>query len=374
MNNHLYDRYQRQILLKEFGTEAQAKLFNAKVLVIGAGGLGCPALQYLAAAGVGTIGIVDFDLIELSNLQRQTLYNTNDIGKHKTTVSAERIKAFNPSIHIQTHTIQLNNTNAYNLIYNYDIVIDGTDNFSTKYLINDICTILQKPLIYGAILRFEGQVSVFNLPNKQNICTNYRDLFATPPLPNNVPTCNEAGVIGVLPGIIGTMQAAEAIKIITNIGEPLCNKILSYNVLNNKSYLFDILPITHHSNNFPTTKAEIENFNYDWHCGLNNTVPEIDFFEFEELRKNEEIKIIDVREEGEIPKVEAFSCINIPLSNFVNEIQNIELTNRVVVFCQHGKRSIKAAQILKAKNNHLNIVSLKGGIVAWEKQFNDSIY
>lgn len=367
-NNILYNRYQRQIILKEFGLEAQQKLINAKVLVVGAGGLGCPALQYLAAAGVGTIGIVDFDTVELSNLQRQTLFNVEDIGEHKALIAAKKLHAFNPDISINIHQIKLNNTNAYNLISNYNIVIDGTDNFTTKYLINDVCIMLNKPLVYAAILGFEGQIAVFNLPNTTtNISINYRDLFPKPPNPENVPSCNQAGVIGVLPGIIGTMQAAEAIKIITGIGNVLNNKILSYNVLNNQIYNFEILPNINTNVPFPKTKTELENYNYEWHCGYKNTEEEILFDAFENLKNNTDVTIIDVRELGELPIVNEFNFIPIPLSIFETEINNFSLTENVVLFCQQGKRSLKALKILKDKFNTIQAYSLKGGIEEWKK-------
>lgn len=370
-NNNTDSRYQRQLILKEFGINAQQKLSNAKVLVVGAGGLGCPALQYLAAAGVGTIGIVDFDEVELSNLQRQTLYTVNDIGKPKAEIAAVKIKALNPDIIVNTYGIKLNNKNAYSLINNYNVIIDGTDNFATKYLINDVCVLQNKPLVYAAILGFEGQIAVFNLPNKlSNISTNYRDLFPKPPNPENVPTCNQAGVIGVLPGIIGTMQAAETIKIITQIGEPLNNKILSFNVLNNQMYQFDILPNTISTNIFPKTKNELEEFNYEWHCGFKNIDDEILYDDFEKLKNTNEVTIIDVRELGELPTVNEFNFIPIPLSVFETEINKVLLHKTVVLFCQSGKRSLLALNMLKSKCNHIKAYSLKGGIENWKMMYN----
>lgn len=369
-DNNLYSRYQRQIILKEFGVEAQEKLHHAKVLVIGAGGLGCPAIQYLAAAGVGTIGIVDFDTVELSNLQRQTLFNVEDVGEQKVLIAAKKMHAFNPEISIHTHQIKLNNKNAYNLISNYNIVLDGTDNFATKYVINDVCMMLNKPLVYAAILGFEGQLAVFNLPNKTTqTAISYRDLFPNPPNPDNVPTCNQAGVIGVLPGIIGTMQAAEAIKIITGIGNVLNNSIVSYNVLYNQLYNFEILPNNNTNIVFPKSKTELENYNYDWHCEHKNAEDEIVFDAFEKLKNNNDITIIDVREIGELPIVNEFNFIPIPLSNFETEINNFKLTKNVVLFCQQGKRSLKALKILKDKFNTIQAYSLKGGIEEWKKNY-----
>ena len=229
-----YNRYQRQIQLKEIGQLGQEKITHAKVLMIGAGGLGCPALQYLAAAGVGTIGIVDFDVIEMSNLQRQILYTVDDIGQSKAITAAKKLSLLNPEIIIDVYNVQITNNNALEILENYDIIIDGSDNFATRYLINDACVLLDKPLIYGAVLRFEGQIGVFNLADETtNSKTNYRDLFPKPPDLDSSISCNDVGVLGVIPGIIGTMQATEALKIITGIGKSLTNKIISYNALEN---------------------------------------------------------------------------------------------------------------------------------------------
>jgi len=368
-NNNIYDRYQRQITLKEFGKEGQEKLLKAKVLVVGAGGLGCPALQYLAAAGVGSIGIVDFDIVELSNLQRQTLYNVTDIGKPKAALAAEKLRLFNPDIQFHVHEVKLDSKNAWELISEYDIVLDGTDNFATRYLVNDACVLLSKRLVYGAILRFEGQVGIFNFSGRHHhYKTNYRDLFPKPPLPSTVPSCNEAGVLGVLPGIIGIMQAAEVIKIITGIGEPLCNKILSYNVLNNSFYEFNISPAKNTDAFFPKSKSEFENFDYEWYCGAKQEPLEITIGDFEQLRANEEITIIDVRETGELPSVNEFSFIQIPLSRFEKAIEKHLTKNRTVIFCQSGKRSLAAAKMMKKRFQECNVYSLKGGIEEWKKR------
>ena len=366
--SNTYHRYQRQIVLEQFGPGAQEKLFLAKVLVVGAGGLGCPALQYLAAAGVGTIGIIDFDLIELTNLQRQTLYSVDDIGKPKAQTAADKLKAFNPEIYIQFYNIQLNSKNALELIKEYDVVIDGTDNFATRYLVNDACVLLNKPLVYGAVLRFEGQVGVFNLADpKTNNKTNYRDLFPKPPDPSSVLSCSDAGVLGVLPGIIGTMQAAEAIKIITGIGHPLSNTILSYNVLNNRFYDFIISPAKQDNSSFPQNEAEFKNFDYEWFCGVHKKLNEITSAEFDTLRTQEEIDIIDVRETGELPEVDEFVFKQIPLSRFEKGINEISIKNKAVIFCQTGKRSLAALKILKEKYPESTAFSLIGGIEDWRK-------
>lgn len=363
-----YQRYQRQILLKEFGEIAQEKLLKAKVLVIGAGGLGCPALQYLAAAGIGSIGIVDFDVVDISNLQRQILYTTADVGKSKAITAAQRLNALNPEIQIQTFYFQITPANALELISAYDLVIDGSDNFATRYLVNDACVLLDKPLVYGAVLRFEGQVGVFNLADKESkIKTNYRDLFPEPPDSSSTLSCSEAGVLGVLPGIIGTMQATEAIKIISGVGKPLCNKIISYNALHNSFYDFDIFPASKKTILYPESEAEFLNFNYEWFCNSNAGIAEISADEFNAMRANEKITLIDVRENGETPLVNEFPFTSIPLSEFEGLVPTISPLNKIIVFCKSGKRSLKAVKILKEKLPECTAYSLKGGIEAWIK-------
>lgn len=369
MNNKFsYERYNRQILLKEFGTASQATLAAAKVLVVGAGGLGCPALQYLAAAGVGTIGIVDFDVVDLSNLQRQTLYSEEDVGKGKVERAAEILRKLNSEIQVKTYYVRLDSKNAWNIIDEYDIVLDGTDNFSTRYLVNDACVLLDKPLVYGAVLRFEGQVGVFNFSVRHGgYKINYRDLFPVPPAPSTVPSCNEAGVIGVLPGIIGTMQAAEVIKLITGIGEPLSNKVLSYNMLTNRFYEVEITTANSDNNSFPKERSEFECFNYDWFCGVKDESFEISVDDFDTLKKRNTISIVDVREFGELPVAEGFSCIQIPLSQLKKSTEEFPVADTSVIFCQSGKRSLVAVELLKEKFPQQNILSLRGGIEAWKK-------
>lgn len=366
--SNTYHRYQRQIVLEQFGTGGQEKLFKAKVLVVGAGGLGCPALQYLAAAGVGTLGIIDFDIIELTNLQRQTLYSVADIGKPKALTAAEKLKAFNPEIQIHSYPIKLESANALDLIRDYDLVIDGTDNFATRYLVNDACVILNKPLIYGAVLRFEGQVGVFNLADPTtNFKSNYRDVFHEPPDPASVLSCSEAGVLGVLPGIIGTMQAAEAIKMITGIGQPLANTILCYDMLNNRFYEINIPPAKEGNTTFPQNEEAFQNYDYDWFCGYRPQVHEITPAEFDVLRTTEKTNIIDVREMSEVPEVDEFDFTPIPLSIFEASIPDLSTKNNLVIFCQTGKRSLAAVNMLHQKFPACTAFSLKGGIKAWKK-------
>jgi molybdopterin/thiamine biosynthesis adenylyltransferase/rhodanese-related sulfurtransferase len=362
-----YNRYQRQIQLKEIGLVGQDKIAQAKVLVIGAGGLGCSALQYLAAAGVGTIGIVDFDVVEMSNLQRQILYLVDDIGKSKAITAAKKLEALNPDIKIQAYNFQITNKNALEILENYDIIIDGSDNFATRYLISDACVLLDKPLIYGAVLRFEGQIGVFNLADETtNHKTNYRDLFPKPPDFDSAISCNDVGVLGVIPGIIGTMQATEVLKIITGIGKPLANKIISYNALENTFYDFEIVANPNQSIDFPKSKAAFLDYNYEWFCNSNLDVETLSVEEFDILRKQEKITILDVREKGELPFVDEFPFTLIPLSEFEKRVLTISTENRIVVFCKSGQRSAKAVKILKEKFHNCLAFSLKGGIDEWK--------
>ncbi|TRX21702.1 HesA/MoeB/ThiF family protein [Flavobacterium franklandianum] len=362
-----HNRYQRQIQLKEIGQEGQDKIAQAKVLVIGAGGLGCPALQYLAAAGVGKIGVVDFDVVEMSNLQRQVLYAVDDIGQSKAIMASKKLNLLNPEITIDIYNLQITNENALEILENYDIIIDGSDNFATRYLINDACVLLNKPLIYGAVLRFEGQIGIFNLADKiTNIKTNYRDLFPKPPSLDSAISCNDVGVFGVIPGIIGTMQATEALKIITGVGKPLANKIISYNALENSFYDFEIIANANQSFDFPKSKAAFLDYNYQCFCNSNSVNESLSVEEFDSLRKQEKITIIDVREKGELPVVDGFTFILIPLSEFENRVLTISTQNRIVVFCKSGQRSAKAVKILKEKFPNCSAYSLAGGIDEWK--------
>jgi molybdopterin/thiamine biosynthesis adenylyltransferase/rhodanese-related sulfurtransferase len=361
------NRYQRQIQLKEIGSVGQDKIAQAKVLIIGAGGLGCPALQYLAAAGVGTIGIIDFDVVEMSNLQRQILYTVDDIGKSKAIMATKRLEALNPQITIKSYDFQITNKNALEILENYDIIIDGSDNFATRYLINDACVLLDKPLIYGAVLRFEGQIGVFNLVDAATHSkTNYRDLFPKAPDSASAISCNDVGVLGVIPGIIGTMQATEALKIITGVGKPLSNKIISYNALENTFYDFEIAENKNQSIDFPKSRSAFLDFNYDWTCNTNLDIERLSVEEFDVLRRNEKITIIDVREKGELPFVDEFPFTLIPLSEFENRVSTIQTENKIVVFCKSGQRSLKALKLLKEKFPNCQGYSLTGGIENWK--------
>lgn len=368
--DNLYERYHRQIILPEFGEEGQQKLLAAKVLVIGAGGLGCPVLQYLTAAGVGTIGIVDDDVVALNNLHRQVLYSVNDIGLSKAERATYVLQQLNPGIRIISYNERLINQNALSLINEFDIIIDGTDNFSTRYMINDVCVLLNKPLVYGAISQFEGQVSVFNhrplKGSKEGV--NYRDLFPVPPKDGEVLNCAEAGVLGILPGIIGTMMANETIKLITGIGEPLVEQLLTYNALNNQVYVLNLSARQETRSLIPKDENEFLKTDYVWLCSSPVASNEIDVTMFNTLIEKENVDVIDVRELHEQPTVNEFEHIRIPLAQLADNSSRISAEN-VIAFCQSGKRSLQAAKILNGIfGDTKKIYSLRGGIVEWKKK------
>ena len=368
-DQNLYQRYHRQVILPEFGEEGQQKLLEAKILVIGAGGLGCPALQYLAAAGVGIIGIVDDDVVALNNLHRQVLYSVNDIGLSKAKRAAYILQQLNPEIKIISYNQRLATENALTLIGDFDIIIDGTDNFSTRYMINDACVLLNKPLVYGAISQFEGQVSVFNpQPLKgDDEAVNYRDLFPDPPKDGEVLNCAEAGVLGVLPGIIGTMMANETIKLITGIGEPLIGQLFTYNALNNQVYILNLSARKETRSLIPKNKKEFLQIDYEWLCASPVQQAEIDSDIFNGMVAKGNIDVIDVRELHEMPAVNEFNHIRIPLAQLADNTSLIK-ADTVIAFCQSGKRSLQAANILSGIfGDKKKIYSLRGGIVEWKK-------
>ena len=365
-DQNLYERYHRQVILPEFGEEGQQNLLKAKVLVIGAGGLGCPALQYLVAAGIGTIGIVDDDTVALNNLHRQVLYSVNDIGLSKADRAARILERLNPEIKIIAYNERLHNQNALILFDEYDIVIDGTDNFSTRYMINDACVLLNKPLVYGAISQFEGQVSVFRNKNGEDV--NYRDIFPDPPKDGEVLNCAEAGVLGVLPGIIGTMMANETIKLITGIGEPLVDQLFTYNALNNQVYQLSLSSRKETRSLIPKDEKEFLKTDYEWLCAApEQQQAEIDSDIFNSMVAGGDVDVIDVRELHEMPGVNEFNHIRIPLAQLADNISMIK-SDTVIAFCQSGKRSLQAAKILSGIfGDTKKIYSLRGGIVQWKQ-------
>jgi sulfur-carrier protein adenylyltransferase/sulfurtransferase len=344
------NKYDRQIILKGFGTAGQERLLQAKVLVVGAGGLGCPALQYLAAAGVGTIGIVDTDKVSETNLHRQVLYGIADIHQPKVECAKAALLRLNPDIDIQVYYLYLTVSNALEIIELYDIVIDGTDNFHTRYLLNDACVLLGKPLVYGAVSQFEGQVAVFNYSTTAgNRGVNYRDIFPSPPKNNEVQNCAEAGVLGVLPGIIGTMQANETIKILAGIGEPLADKLLTYNALTNHTFELQLSTVPETMDLIPKDKLAFWNMDYIGLCSHPISKYDIDFASFQDLLHQEDVQIIDVRNEDETPVLDSFTHLRIPLP--VLHDHWTELTaNTIVFFCKTGQRSKQAAKHFEMYN------------------------
>ncbi len=350
-------RYSRHIILSEIGKEGQIKLKKAKVLVIGAGGLGCPILQYLTAAGIGTIGIVDFDKVDVSNLQRQILFSHEDIGKNKAKAAKERLSGQNPFVNFNVYETFLTKDNALEIIQSYDIIVDGSDNFATRYLTNDACVIAQKPLVFGAIFKFDGQVSVFNYQSGPT----YRCLFPEPPAPNSVPNCSDTGVLGVLPGIIGTLQANETLKIILEIGDVLNGKFFTFDALKMQSFIFEF------GKNEMNTKIT-ELIDYDTFCGTSSEQlsfqEELSFEDIQDQSKDKTI-LIDVRPESEHEEYN-IGGINIPLEVFNVNYKKITKEKQIILYCNYGQRSLKALQFLK-KQGFTQVSHLKGGIYTSEE-------
>jgi adenylyltransferase/sulfurtransferase len=363
-------RYDRHLRLPGFGLEAQQKLKAARVLVVGAGGLGSPLLLYLAAAGVGTLGIVDFDLVDDSNLQRQVLFGRKDLGKRKVTAAKKRLLDLNPHLNVVLHPTRLTADNALKLVAEYDVVADGTDNFPTRYLVNDTCVLLDKPNVYASIFRFEGQVSVFNhLHDDGTLGPNYRDLYPTPPPPGLVPDCAEGGVLGVLPGIVGSLQALEVIKIITGVGEPLSGRLLVIDTLTLETRRLKIKRRADNPLNGeqPSITQPID---YDAFCGLKAPTEERPVREISpaELRKWQVEKVlfqlIDVREPDEYA-LRNLGAELIPLATVLQNASRLRRDVPVVVHCRSGARSAKAIRQLEDELGFTNLYNLRGEILAW---------
>lgn len=341
-------RYKRQIILPELGIAGQQKLKNARVLMVGAGGLGCPVLQYLVAAGIGFIGIVDDDTVDETNLHRQILYSAGDIGKNKSQVAVEKLSILNPHVKFSAYPVRLSMQNADQLFRTYDLVIDGSDNFPTRYLVNDTCVALGLPLIFGSLFKFEGQVSVFNYRGGPD----YRSIFPEPPGIDEVPNCAEIGVIGVLPGIIGTYMANEAIKVICEIGEVLSGKLLCINALDGTSSIFKI-----------TNSSGAEQSRHSIQAGItDNSGGEITAEELINLQNNNagDIFLVDVRENYEFED-HNIGGVNIPLYELQDRIRELPEDMTIVFYCQTGQRSKMAVQLLKEIFNG-EVYSLKGGM------------
>lgn len=343
-------RYNRQIILPEIGDEGQCKLLKSKVLVIGAGGLGAAILPYLAAAGVGEIGIVDNDVIEVSNLHRQVIYKTAAVGKSKAEEAKWMISELNPEIKVCAFSEKLSGKNALSLFEKYDIIVDATDNISIKYLINDACVVANKPMVYGSIFRFQGQVSVFNYQNGPT----YRCLF--PDENSNALNCEDAGVIGISVGIIGMFQANEVLKMILGIGEVLNGKILVYNILNNDQQKYDFEKSNFHSISRETFEEKYNKVE----------VAEISFELILEEINHDSVLFLDVRNENELPKIGLKNHIQIPLMNLENEIEKLDKNQTIYIFCQSGIRSKTAVELLQ-KHQFKNIKSIAGGALAMKQ-------
>lgn len=341
-------QYNRHLILDKIGEKGQLKLKKSKVLVIGAGGLGCPVLQYLTAAGVGTIGIIDDDEVDQSNLQRQILYTIDDIGLSKAETASKRLSKLNPFVNFIVYKEKLTRENAILLFESYDVIVDGSDNFSTRYLTNDASILTNKPLVYGAIFKFEGQVSVFNYKKS----ATYRCLYPSPPKPDESPNCSEIGVLGVLPGIIGSLQANEAIKIICEIGEVLANKLLMYDTLSMRQMVLKFER---------TEKAEVTELeeDYDFFCGIKSMNNEISL---DELQKNLEIyNLLDVRENWEREEYH-IGGQHIPLREISQRYLELDASKPIVVYCKSGMRSKKAINVLEEQLKDVIFMNLKGGV------------
>src|SRR5580704_14099223 len=369
-------RYSRHLIMPEVGMEGQLKLKNAKVLCIGTGGLGAPLGLYLAAAGVGKLGIVDFDVVDNTNLQRQVLFSTSDVGKPKVAAAAARLRGLNPDIEIVAHETNLTSDNALELFKDYDIVVDGTDNFPTRYLVNDACVILGKPNVYGSIFRFDGQITVFAYPGGP--C--YRCLYPEPPPPGLVPSCAEGGVLGVLPGIVGTIQAAETLKLIIGKGEPLVGRLLLFDALAMRFRELKLrknpdCPVCGHHRTI--TKL----IDYEEFCGIRGeesaspaqaTVPEITPRELKvRLDRGDDLFILDVREPHEFQICNLGGHL-IPLGELSRRVNELDSSREIVAHCRSGKRSAEAVEFLRSAGFR-KVLNLKGGILAWSDEVDASV-
>jgi molybdopterin/thiamine biosynthesis adenylyltransferase/rhodanese-related sulfurtransferase len=368
LTNEEIARYSRHLILPEVGLEGQKKLKAAKVLCVGTGGLGAPLAYYLAAAGIGTLGLVDFDKVDESNLQRQIIHSTKDVGRPKIDSAAEKLQALNPYLKIVKHETMLTSANALEIIQDYDIIADGTDNFPTRYLVNDACVLSGKPNCYASIFRFEGQASVF--ATEEGPC--YRCLYPEPPPPGLVPSCAEGGVLGILPGLLGVIQATEVIKLILGKGEPLIGRLLLVDALGMKFRELKLRknPDCPVCGTHPTVTKLID---YQQFCGITpepkaapvqNGIPQITPKELKQrLDAGEDIFVLDVREPHEYQIVNIGAPL-IPLGELPNRINELDPDREIVVHCKSGGRSQKAAEFLQ-KSGFRNVANLAGGITAW---------
>jgi sulfur-carrier protein adenylyltransferase/sulfurtransferase len=369
-------RYSRHLIMPEVGMEGQLKLKQAKVLCIGTGGLGAPLGLYLAAAGVGRLGLVDFDSVDLTNLQRQILFDTNDIGRPKIEAAKNRLRNLNPDIRIDTFETRLTSENALDILKDYDIVVDGTDNFATRYLVNDACVILGKPNVYGSIFRFEGQITI--LGNPGGPC--YRCLYPEPPPPGLVPSCAEGGVLGVLPGIVGAIQAVETLKLIIGKGEPLVGRLLLFDALAMRFRELKLRknPECSVCGEHPTITKLID---YDEFCGIRGeesasparaAVPEISPRELKSrLDRGDDLFVLDVREPHEFQICNLGGYL-IPLGELSRRVNELDSSREIVAHCRSGKRSAEAVEFLRSAGFR-KVLNLKGGILAWSDEVDASV-
>lgn len=377
LSNQEITRYSRHLIMPEVGIEGQKKLKNARVLCIGAGGLGSPLALYLAAAGIGTLGILDFDVVDFSNLQRQVIHSEKTVGTPKVESARDRLLELNSDTNIVTYNEMLNSDNAMEIMKDYDVVVDGTDNFATRYLTNDACVFLGIPNVYGSIFRFEGQVSVFDA--KRGPC--YRCLYPEPPPPGLVPSCAEGGVLGILPGVVGTMQAAEVVKLVIGEGEPLIGRLLFIDVLNMEPRILKLrkdpdCPVCGEN----ATVTEL--IDYQEFCGIGRgeepeeekpKVEEITVEEFSTIKENKaDFVLIDVREphEYEICSLEGSRLI--PLGELKDRTDELDPKDDIVVHCHHGGRSMKAATFL-VEQGFSKVKNLKGGIDEWAEKYDSEM-
>jgi sulfur-carrier protein adenylyltransferase/sulfurtransferase len=368
-------RYSRHLIMPEVGMEGQLKLKAAKVLLIGTGGLGAPLGLYLTAAGVGNIGLVDFDVVDLTNLQRQVTFGTTDVGKPKTQAASARLTNLNPDVHITTYETKLTGGNALELFKDYDVIVDGTDNFPTRYLVNDACILLGKPNVYGSIFRFEGQVTIFGMPDGP--C--YRCLYPQPPPPGLVPSCAEGGVLGVLPGIIGSLQAMETIKLLIGSGEPLIGRLLLFDALAPKFRELKLRKNSHcpMCGTHPTIHKLID---YDEFCGIRGqeepdmdlNVPEITARELKlRFDQGDEFFILDVREPHEYQICNLKGHL-IPLGELPRRVHELDSSHEIVAHCRSGKRSAQAVDFLR-KAGFRKVLNLRGGILSWSTEVDPTV-
>jgi len=375
LSNEEIARYSRHLIMPEVALDGQKKLKQAKVLTVGTGGLGSPLALYLAAAGVGTLGVVDFDVVDESNLQRQIIHGTSDVGRPKIESARDRITDMNPNVHVEAYEEALTSENALDIFKDYDVIVDGTDNFPTRYLVNDACVLLGKPNVYGSIFRFEGQASVFYA--KEGPC--YRCLYPEPPPPGLVPSCAEGGVLGILPGAIGTIQATETVKLILGIGDPLIGRLLLYDALGMSFRQMKLrkdpnCPVCGEN---PTVTELID---YQEFCGIPqanaqeaaNAVPEISVQDLKQkLDNGESVNVLDVREPHEY-EVANIGARLIPLAELPQRLVELDQDANFAVHCKTGGRSARAVKLLQDAGFQ-NVYNVKGGINAWSEEIDSSV-